>query len=77
MEVAMVVYLDQYRKAKAANVMAARCYDQQKLCVNGNSAIAMSGNQNANDLTPELPEDFTRVDVEALLGRVYALASQI
>lgn len=70
----MVVYLDQYRKAKAANVMAARCYDQEKLCVNG-GVIAMTSNQ--NDLTPELPEDFTHVDVEALLGRVYALASQI
>ena len=80
MKVAMVVYLDQYRKAKAANVIAARCYDQENLCVNGNPAIgvmAMPSNQNANDLSPELPEDFTPVDVEALLGRVYALASQI
>jgi len=76
----MVVYLDQYRKAKAANVMAARCYGQTKLCVNGNPStgvIAMPGNQNASDLSPELPEDFTGVDVEALLGRVYAMASQI
>jgi hypothetical protein len=80
MEVAMVVYLDQYRKAKAVNVIAARGYNQEKLCVNGNpviGVIAMSNNQNAHDLSPELPEDFTRVDVEALLGRVYALASQI
>jgi hypothetical protein len=79
-EVAMVVYLDQYRKAKAANVMAARCYDRAKLCVNGHpstGAIAMLSTQNASDLSPELPEDFTQVDVEAFLGRVYALASQI
>ena len=80
MEVAMVVYLDQYRNAKAANAIPARCYAKEKLCVNGNPAsrvIAMSGIQNTNDMSPELPEDFSRVDVEALLGRVYALASQI
>jgi hypothetical protein len=80
MEVAMVVYLDQYRKAKAANVMAARSYDQAKLCVNGNlttGVIAMPSKQHSIDLSPELPEDFSQVDIEALLGRVYALASQI
>jgi hypothetical protein len=80
MEVAMIIYLDQYRKAKAANVMAACSYDQAKLCVNGNSTtgvIAMSSKQHSNDLSPELPEDFSQVDIEALLGRVYALASQI
>ena len=32
----------------------------------------MSSNQNANGLSPALPEDFTQDDVEALLGRVYA-----
>ncbi len=75
----MVVYLDQYRKAKAANVMAARRYGQTRLCVNGSPStgvIAMPGNH-ASDLSPELPEDFTGVDVEAFLGRVYAMASQI
>jgi hypothetical protein len=80
MEVAMVVYLDQYRNAKAANAIPARRYAGEKLCVNGNPAsgvIAMSGIQHTNDMSPELPEDFSRVDVEALLGRVYALASQI
>jgi hypothetical protein len=80
MEVAMVVYLDQYLKAKATNAIPARRYGVEKLCVNGNPAsgvIAMSSIQNTNDLSPELPEDFTRVNVEAFLGRVYALASQI
>ena len=80
MEAVMVIYLDQYRKNKAANVIAPRRYDQEKLCVNGNpvvGVIAMSSHQNLHDLSPELPEDFTQVDVEALLGRVYALASQI
>jgi len=72
----MVVYLDQYRKAKAP----ARYYGGERLCVNGNPAsgvIVMTGIQNTNDLSPDLPEDFTQVDGEALLGRVYALASQI
>jgi hypothetical protein len=79
MEVAVVVYLDQYRKANAVNVIASP-YEQEKLCVNGNSMrgiIAMPCKQHVNDLSPELPEDLTQVDIEALLGRVYALASQI
>lgn len=79
MEVVVVVYLDQYRKAKAVNVIAS-AYEQEKLCVNGNAMrgiIAMPCKQNVSDLSPELPEDLTQVDIEALLGRVYALASQI
>ena len=76
----MVIYLDQYHRTKAANVMVARSYDQAKLCVNGNTTtdvIVMSSNQNSNDLSPELPEDLTQVDIEAFFSRVYALASQI
>jgi hypothetical protein len=76
----MIIYLDQYRRAKARDVMAARSYDQAKRCVNGSpttGAVAMSSDHNSNDLSPELPEDFTGVDIGAFYDRVYALASQI
>ncbi len=80
----MVISMDKYRKAKAASIAAdvamAGCYDEERLCVNWNSAIgviAMSFYQNTNELSPQLPEDFSEVDIDALLERVSALATQI
>lgn len=78
----MVIYMDKYRKAKAMNRVTLRRYDEEAeaLCVNWNPAIgviAMSCYQNMNELSPQLPEDFSNVDVTEFLDRVYALASQI
>jgi hypothetical protein len=79
-EAAMVIYMDDYRKAKAMKVAGLRRYDDELLCVNWNPAIAVIGisrYQSAQELSPQLPEDLTTVDVRAFLDRVYALASQI
>lgn len=76
----MVIYLDEYRKAKAMKVVASPRYDEEVLCVNWNPAIgviAMSCYQKPSELSPQLPEDFSNVDVDAFLARVYALATQI
>ena len=76
----MVIYLDQYRQPNVAQAVATHCYDQEKLCVNWNPAIGvidMSFYQNPNELSPQLPEDFAKVDVEVFQDRVYALATQI
>lgn len=77
----MVIYMDQYRKARALKTVAtAHYYDEEKLCVNGNPAvkvIAMPIAQNPNELSPQLPEDFAKVDVEIFQDRICALASQI
>ncbi|MGH8678874.1 MAG: hypothetical protein ACREUQ_11035 [Burkholderiales bacterium] len=76
----MVIYLDDYRKAKSAKPAEHSRYDEELLCVNWNpavSAVAMSCYQTPQELSPNLPEDFTAVDVPAFLSRVYALASQI
>lgn len=78
----MVIYMDKYRKAKAMHRVTVRRYDEEAeaLCVNWNPAIgviAMSCYQNMNELSPQLPEDFSNVDVTEFLDRVYALASQI
>lgn len=75
----MVIYLDDYRKAKAAQPAQAR-YDEDLLCANWNPAVglvAMSCYQTERELSPQLPEDFSNVDVPAFLDRVYALATQI
>ena len=77
----MVIYLDDYRKAKAAKrvEVAERC-DEELLCVNWNPAVrlvAMSCFQTEQELSPKLPEDLSTIDTGAFLDRVYALASQI
>lgn len=77
----MVIFLDDYRKAKTANrVEYAQRYDEELLCVNWNPAvslIAMSTFQTEQELSPQLPADFSTIDAGAFLDRVYALASQI
>ena len=76
----MLIYLDDYRKAKTAKPADYGRYDEELLCVNWNpavSVVALSSYQTAQELSPALPEDFTAVDVHAFMTRVYALASQI
>jgi len=76
----MVIYMDDYRKAKEASVTSQRRYDEELLCVNWNPAIrviALSCYQTAEELSPQLPEDFSNTDAEAFLQRVYALATQV
>ncbi len=76
----MVIYMDQYRKAKTVNMAGMLLNTEEKLCVNGHPTscvIAMPVEQGSSELSPELPDDFSTVDVGALYDRVYALASQI
>lgn len=75
----MLIYLDDYRKPKPA-LAAEHRYDEELLCVNWNPAVrlvALTCYQKPEELSPELPEDFSTVDVTAFMDRVYALASQI
>ena len=74
----MVIYLDDYRKARAAQVPAVYS-EEQLLCVNWNpafSAIALSCYQTPQELSPQLPDDYSAIRPE-FMDRVYALASQI
>lgn len=77
----MVIFLDEYRKAKAATrVEVAERYDEELLCVNWNPAVrlvAMSCFQTEQELSPQLPDDLSKIDAGVFLDRVYALASQI
>ena len=77
----MIISLDEYRKAKEAKRAGkAQRHDEELLCVNWNPAVslmAMTCFQTERELSPELPEDFSKIDAGAFLDRVYALASQI
>jgi hypothetical protein len=80
LEATMVVYLDDYRKAKAAQPVEYGRYDEELLCVNWNpavSVVALTFYQSAAELSPALPEDFTAVDMHSFMTRVSALASHI
>jgi hypothetical protein len=76
----MLVHLDDYRKAKAPQPRSYGRYDEELLCVNWNPAVrlvARSSYQTPQELSPELPENFSTVDMQAFMSRVYALATQI
>jgi hypothetical protein len=78
MEDAMLIYLDEYRKAKAEKVPA-RCRDEELLCVNWNPAfgvVALTCYQTPRDLSPQLPDNLEDME-PAMLDRIYALATQI
>lgn len=74
----MVLYMDEYRKAKQA-ASAIRCETELK-CVNWTPVAGLSAMfcyQCPHEVSPNLPDDFASVDIDAFASRVYALASQI
>ena len=82
----MVIYLEQYRVTKEAPVSLLKngTYGEEIMNSNWNPAVIYIFNeaaQGANDIelhaSPDLPEDLSTIDVNAFLGRVYALATQI
>jgi hypothetical protein len=78
-EVAMVIQMNDYRKAKTVNPAAQGRLEEEALCVNWNpafSVVALSCYQTPQELSPKLPEDFAVVE-PAFIDRVYALATQI
>jgi hypothetical protein len=78
MEDGMLIYLNEYRKAKAAKVPARRI-DEELLCVNWNPAfgvVALTTYQTPREQSPHLPENLADVE-PSMMDRIYALASQI
>ena len=84
--VAMLVYLDDFRKTRGtavkSNVTALKngTYGDDDMNAGRNSAVLCAftlPSQQSHSLSPELPDDFAAVDVEALMNRIYALASQV
>lgn len=77
----MVIYLDQYRRARQASAAAvARRCDEELMCVNWNPVRGISAifcYRHPHQLSPQLPDDLAAIDVDAFVDRVYGLASQI
>lgn len=78
----MVIYLDQYRRAKQTKgiIEAARRRDEELMCVNwspGRGISAIFCYRHPRELSPQLPDDLALIDVDAFLDRVHGLASQV
>lgn len=75
----MVIYLDDYRKARAMKPAGARHHEAPR-SMNWNvavSAFALSCHLPERKSSPRLSEDFAGLEVKGFLDCVYALASQI
>lgn len=80
LEAVMVIYMSQYRKAKATSVAMRDRRHGVLQCIGGSPVAAMSATpccQHSHELSPRLPDDLASIDIEAFLDRVYGLASQI
>jgi hypothetical protein len=83
MEDAMVININDFRKAKAAKATttaASAQRDSELLCVNWSPAyavVALSCYQTPQELSPQLPDEFEKIDMTAFMGRLRALSSQI
>lgn len=77
----MVIYLDQYRKARQAKAVAVtRRRDEELMCVNWSQPGAMSAifcYRQPHQISPHLPDDLESIDVDAFVDRIYGLASQV
>jgi hypothetical protein len=76
----MLIYLDEYRKAKAKRLAMQDRHGEERECINMGAVAAVSAIfcfQRPAELSPELPEDLTSLDLDKVLHRIHALASQL
>lgn len=76
----MLIYLDEYRKAKAARAALHDRHGEERECINLGAVATVSAIfcfQHPAELSPELPEDSTSVDLDRVLDRIHALALQL
>ena len=76
----MLIYLDEYRPARAAtaSVLKNGTYGDEIMHANWNPTVVYLFKDAAQRaLSPELPFDLATVDVDEFMDRVYALATQI
>lgn len=75
----MVIYLEEYRKAKATRGAVQDGCREVRECINTSAVATVSAifcYQHPAELSPALPEDLTSVDLDEVLDRIRALASQ-
>lgn len=77
----MVIYLDDYRKAKAQrSPTLEERYGEELMCANWNPMVSLSALSSCpqpHEPGPQLPNDFESVDVEAFLDRIHVFASHV
>lgn len=75
----MIIYLDDYRKAKAIKPTINTTYQDELLCVNWNPAVAITPISMTRAVSAEDPEfiDTAILDTTEFMAQTYALATQI
>lgn len=82
----MLVYLDDYRKTRTGVAQNAGSEARLKNGTYGDDVLNAGWNPavlhalhtpSQQALSPELPDDLSAIDVESLMNRIYALASQV
>lgn len=76
----MVIYLEPYRKRRAARISELAPARAERQC--GNSIpvpgrVTARRSREPRQPSPDLPDDFAAVDIDEFLDRVYGLATQI
>ncbi len=75
----MLISLDDCRKVKGSRAAAQERWEDEEMCVNYGPVMQVAasfGYQHPHELSPPLPDDLASIDLDAFVGRVYALASQ-
>lgn len=73
----MVINLDQYRAAPAVALKNGTYGDDVTRNKWKAKVVYLFDDPMQRSISPELPEDLSKVDVDVFLTRVYALATQI
>ena len=75
----MLIYLDEYRKAKAARTAVQERHREDRQCINASPIPAVTTMicvEHQCEHRPRRPEDLAFVDVGQDLNRIQALATQ-
>ena len=82
----MLIYLDDYRQAKAGMAQTNHGLTRLKNGTDGDDVMDTAWSTATlhalhkpapNALSPELPDDLTKIDIDSFMNRIYALASQV
>jgi hypothetical protein len=77
----MIIELEEYRKAKARKAAVTMNYNEELLCVNWNTAVAVApialSRATSSSAIPDFPEFHAGVDIDEFVDHIYALATQI
>jgi hypothetical protein len=85
-ELEMLIYLDDYRQARAGTADLIRPASRLKNGTDGadvmntvcsRATLHTLHTPAQNTLSPDLPDDLSTIDIDLFMNRIYALASQV